>query len=218
MLCTLLHHQFFFSLQSARTGHLRQVRLLHRYHHCYKLTEITVGHYEEKNGQYTLELTAKPEDVSYKAFPGADTGQMRVDITVGFSSTVFGSFSQCLLLDFGRKPYLVQRMNVDVCGEELSGQLDAIRQEVGEGHQRWDESSVELVRVVPTDHVAQQRDKLCKMYSVPAKVHNIVSAQLLTGSTDKRYYQRTMHQLLFIEEAYMRQKIARWVAMNDRDS
>ena len=144
---------------------------------------------------------------------------MRVDITVGFSSTVFGSFSQCLLLDFGRKPYLVQRLNVDVCGKELSVQLDAIREEVGEGHQRWDESSVELVRVLPTDPIAQQRDKLCKMYSVPAKAHNIVSAQVLMGSSDKMHYQRTMHQLLFMEEAYMRQKIARWVAiaMKDRD-
>ena len=196
---------------------MRQVRLLHRYHHCYKLTEITVGRCEEKSGQYTLELTAKPEDVSHKAFPRAATGQMRVDITVGFSSTVFGSFSQCLLLDFGRKPYLVQRLNVDVCGEDLSVQLDAIREEVGEGHQRWNESSVELVRVVPTDPIAQQRDKLCRMYSVPAKAHNIVSAQVLTGSSDEMHYKCTMHQLLFIEETYMRRKIARWVTVNDRD-
>lgn len=54
-----------------------------------------------------------------------------VQLKVDFESTIFGSFAQCLLFDFGRDAFLVQRMNVDVQGSrEALDELKQIRNDI----------------------------------------------------------------------------------------
>ena len=198
-------------LQTTEIGQLRQVLLLHRYHHCYKLTEVRVGHYEDKASfeLYVLDYTAKLDQLSYKAPSFRIQGRAKIDVTVGFSSSIFGSFAQCVLFDFGKKPYLVQRLNVDVCSKDVSDKLLAARHEVGQQHQMWDENSTKVIRFVSTSSEAVQREQILKRYSLPKRQENVVSAQVMTGEALRINYKRVMHQLLFIEETYMRQQIGR---------
>ena len=156
-----------------------------------------------------MDDTAKPDQLSYKAPSYRIQGRAKIDVTVGFSSSIFGSFAQCVLFDFGKKPYLVQRLNVDVCSKDVSEKLFAARHELGQQHQMWDENSMKVIRFVSTSSEAVQREQLLKRYSLPKRQENVVSAQVMTGEAERINYKRVMHQLLFIEETYMRQQIGR---------
>ena len=194
-------------LQPTEIGHLRQVLLQHRNHHCYKLTEIQIGHYEDKESldSYVLDCTEKLDELSYRVQSHNIEGRMKIDVTVTFSTSIFGSFAQCVVFDFGKKPYLVQRLNVNVCGKGDSEELIAARHEVGVQRRMWNENSMKVSKASP----GVQCDQLLKRYSLPERQENIVCTQVRTGEATCDYYKRVMHQLLFIEETYMRQQIGR---------
>ena len=55
-----------------------------------------------------------------------------VQLKITFESTIYGTFAQTVMFDFGRRPYvLVQRLNIDVEGnKEILDALEHIRRDI----------------------------------------------------------------------------------------
>ena len=193
--------------QPDEVGSLPNVFLLHRYHSCYHLSEIRIGCIEEKQGCETYKLlpTAKLEDSWYKS-PSAisQLGRVKVALTVSFESPLYGSFEQLVLFDFGRKPYLMKKLNADVTSESITLPI-APEYLATHTPEIWDERSVKVVRFVHETREALQVEHLSRKYSLPGQVE--ITDELLSPEI----YKDVMHQLLFVEERFMKEEISRYV-------
>ena len=165
--------------------------LLYRYHNCYQLSEIRVCY------------SAKLKAFWYK-LPDVNnfSGLAKVSFTVSFESSLYGSFDQCIVFDFGRKPYLVRRLNVDV----QSGSLPqtSIFSQHATATAVWDERSTDVVRFVHKTGEALQGEHLSRIYSLQ-KQGNITAEELRRDN-----YKTVMHQLLFVEEGFMTNELSRY--------
>ena len=112
---------------------MKTIALLHRYHHHYKIIKVVIGHYPSSGTQpdqyvrcHSIELENE-NTIEYNLPPMPSLQDaVLVQLKLEFESTIFGSFAQCLLFDFGRETFLVQRMNIDVQGS--SDALDELKQ------------------------------------------------------------------------------------------
>ena len=135
---------------------------------------------------------------------------MKVVISVYFETTTSNrTFTQCLRFDFGRKPYLLQGLNVDIASEEALSTLSATRQELKLHSSVWTEGSVDIVPSPETADMSSQDLLLLKEYRLPERIENVVSAQIIDGIMTVENYKRVMHQLLFTEELFMKKAISR---------
>ena len=135
---------------------------------------------------------------------------MKVVISVSFETTTSNrTFTQCLRFDFGRKPYLLQGLNVDIASEEALSTLSATRQELKLHSSVWTEGSVDIVPSPETADMSSQDLLLLKEYRLPERIENVVSAQIIDGIMTVDNYKRVMHQLLFTEELFMKKAISR---------
>ena len=172
-------------------GYLRHVLLLYRYHNCYQLSEIRVCY------------SAKLKGFWYK-LPDVNnfSGLAKVSFTVSFESSLYGSFDQCIVFDFGTKPYLVRRLNVDVQSESPP-QISIVSQHVT-ATAIWDEHSMDVVRFVQKTGQALQAEHLSRIYSLQ-KQEKITAKELRRDN-----YKTVMHQLLFVEEGFMTNELSRY--------
>ena len=192
--------------QTYEVGYLEQFLLLHRYHNCYQLPDVQVRCYQETPGyqSYTSGYTAKLNDPWYKSSSrNRPSGRVEVSLTVSFESHLYGSFEQLVLFDFGKKPYLVKKLSTDVMSESLS-QTSIVPKHAGASATAvWDEVSMEVVRFFHGTSEAVQAERLSKMYCLPKKVE--ITAESLSPAV----YKSLMHQLLFVEEGFMKNEISR---------
>ena len=198
---------FYHFFQQDEVGSLKNILLLHRYHSCFHLTEIRVGCFEEKHGSesYKSCYTAKLKDSWYKS-PNTPrmVGRVKLALTVSFESPLYGSFEQLVLFDFGRKPYLVKRLNADVSSGSGTLPIAPVNSATHESA-IWDEMSVEVVRFVHETGEALQAEHLSRKYSLPRQVE--ITEDVLSPKT----YKKMVHQLLFVEERFMKEEISRYV-------
>ena len=192
--------------QPDEVGSLQNVFLLHRYHSYYLLSEIRVSCIEEKHGSETYKLlyTTKLEDSWYKS-PSSKrlVGRVRVAITVSFESPLYGSFEQLVVFDFGRKPYLLKKLNADVTSEPMT-LPSAPEHLASHAPAIWNERSVEVVRFIHATREALQAEHLSRKYGLPTLD---ITDELLSP----KIYKSVMHQLLFLEERFMKEQISRYV-------
>ena len=192
--------------QTHEVGYLERVLLLHRYHNCYQLSDIRVRCYQDTPGceSYKLCYTAKINDTWYKS-PSTNrpSGRVEVRLTVSFDSRLYGSFEQLVLFDFGKEPYLVKKLNADVMSESLSQTSIASEHAIASTTAVWDEVSMEVVRFVHETSEAVQAEHLSRTYCLPKKVE--ITAETLSPVV----YKSLMHQLLFVEEGFMKHEISR---------
>ena len=192
--------------QTHEVGYLEQVLLLHRYHNCYQLSDVRVRCYQDTPGcqRYKLCYTAKLNDPRYKS-PSTNrpSGRVEVSLTVSFESHLYGSFEQLVLFDFGKKPYLVKKLNADVMSESLSQTSIVPKHATASASAVWDEVSMEVVRFVHGTSEAVQAEHLSRTYGLPRKVE--IEAETLSPAV----YKSLMHQLLFVEEGFMKDEISR---------
>lgn len=135
---------------------------------------------------------------------------MKVAVTVSFETKTFNqTFTQCLKFDFGKKPYLLQGLNVDIASEEALNTISATRQNLKLDSSMWTAGSVDLVPFPETAEMSAQDMSLLKKYELPERIENVVSAQILDGKINVENYKRVMHQLLFTEELFMKKAISR---------
>ena len=172
-------------------GYLRHVLLLYRYHNCYQLSEIGVCY------------SAKLKGFWYK-LPDVDNVSRlaKVSLTVSFESSLYGSFDQCIVFDFGTKPYLVRRLNVDVQSESPP-QISIVSKHVT-ATAIWDEHSMDVVRFVQKTGQALQAEHSSRIYSLQ-KQGKITAKELRRDN-----YKTVMHQLLFVEEGFMTNELSRY--------
>ena len=156
-----------------------------------------------------------PEDKWLYKLPsssGIDTkgGQMKVVVSVSFETIASNqTFTQCLRFDFGRKPHLLQGLNVDIASEEALDTLSATRQELKLHSSVWTEGSVKIIPSPETTGLSSQDMLLLKKYKLPERIENVISAQIIDGNMKVEDYKRVMHQLLFTEELFMKKAISR---------
>lgn len=137
-------------------------------------------------------------------------GQMKVAVSVSFETTTSNrTFTQCLRFDFGKKPYLLQGLNVDIASEEALSTLSTTRQELKLHSSVWTEGSVDIVPSPENPNMSPQDLLLLKEYKLPERIENVVSAQIIDGNMTVDIYKRVMHQLLFTEELFMKKAISR---------
>ena len=128
---------------------------------------------------------------------------MEVSVTISFESSLYGSFDQCVVFDFGKTPYLVRRLNAEVRSESLS--RTAIVSQHVTVSAIWDERCVDVVNFDHKTGETLKEEQLSRMYSIPKKV-NITADELRRDN-----YKAVMHQLLFMEEGFMKNEILRYL-------
>lgn len=138
-------------------------------------------------------------------------GICEVEITVTFSTLVFGSFAQVLVLDFGKESSpLAVKMNIEVGSQEFLQDFHEDKSELALEWAPWDDGSRKIIKFEPKQPTVFNDDPLMEKYKLP-KAEDIVPCPLLDQSQglSPRNYVAVMHQLLFVEEVYIRKQIAR---------
>ena len=188
---------------------LKQIDLLHRYHDCYQLAKVNVFICDAEV------LSRVPTERWLYRLPGwieRETGQMKVEVSVSFqtaASTADRTFTQCLQFDFGKKPYLLQGLNVDIGSKEALDTISMAREKLKLDSGVWTEGSAEVVASLVTTSESCQDRVLQQRYKLPVRIENVVSAQVMEVNITAQNYQRVMHQLLFTEELFMKKAISR---------
>ena len=135
---------------------------------------------------------------------------MKVVVYVSFGTTMSNrTYTQCLRFDFGRKPYLLQGLNVDIASEEALSSLSGARQELKLHSSVWTEGSVDIIPSPETTEMSSEDLLLLKEYKLPERIENVISAQIIDGNMTVDNYKRVMHQLLFTEQLFMKKAISR---------
>ena len=138
-------------------------------------------------------------------------GSCEVEIKVSFSTLVFGSFAQVLVLDFGKESSpLGVKMNIEVGSQEFLEEFGEEKSKLDLDWTLWDDGSREIVKFEPKRPAVFNNDKLIDKYKLP-KAEDIVPCPLLdkTQGLSPKNYKDVMHQLLFVEEFYIRKQISR---------
>ena len=73
----------------------------------------------------------------------------------------------------------------------------------------WDDGSFEVVGMEPNSNLTLNDKLLKNTYKLPKRLENVVSAQILKGELNRDNYKRSLHQLLFAEEMFMRKQLSR---------
>ena len=94
----------------------------------------------------------------------------------------------------------MQKLNADVHSESLSQSTIVSQHAIATAI--WDESSVEVVRFIRGTDEALQGEHLSRTYSLPKQV------DITDNELNRDNYKRIMHQLLFVEEGFMKDEIA----------
>ena len=199
----------FLFYQISEVGKLCEIDLLHRYHKCYRLTKI-IGFLN--NVEIFSEVPKERWSYILPSCSLNDTneGQVKVVVSVSFETTTSNqTFTQCLRFDFGKKPFLLQGLNVDVASEKALDTLSATRQELRLHSSVWTEGSLDIVPWPEANDMSSQDLLLLKEYKLPERIENVISAQILNGNMTVNNYKRVMHQLLFTEELFRKKEISR---------
>ena len=148
----------------------------------------------------------------YPVKPGLQEshGSCEIKIVVSFSTLVFGYFAQVLVLDFGREKHLALRMSVEVGSQKFLQEFSEAKVNLTLDWPLWDDGSRDIIKFEPKRPPIFNNEHLVAKYKLP-KREDIVPSTLLDGSKglSKDNYKDVMHQLLFVEEFYIRQQFAR---------
>ena len=159
--------------------------------------------YDRKLKEKAKEDIKKREEL-FSSEMASNVKHVKAALAVSFESSLYGGFEQLVLFDFGRKPYLVKKLNADVTSE--SNTLPIAREHLAsQAPAIWDERSVEVVRFNQATREALQAEHLLRKYSLPRQLE--IADEFLSP----KIYKSVMHQLLFVEERFMKEEISRYV-------
>lgn len=133
-----------------------------------------------------------------------------VEVVVSFSAHVFGYFSQVLVLDFGKEKHLAVKMSIEVGSQKFLQEFGEAKTNLTLDWPLWDDGSRKIVKFEAKRPSVFNNEHLVAKYKLP-KREDIVPSTLLDGSKglSKENYKDVMHQLLFVEEFYIREQFAR---------
>ena len=133
-----------------------------------------------------------------------------MEIVVSFSTLVFGSFKQFVVFDFGKETHLAVRMYIEIGSQEFLQEFSEEKAKLVLEGPLWDDGSRKIISFGHKTPSVFNNDCLTAKYKLP-RPDDIVPSPLLDGSQglSKENYLDVMHQLLFVEELYIRKKVAR---------
>ncbi|KAJ7378398.1 hypothetical protein OS493_023654 [Desmophyllum pertusum] len=200
--------------ESSITGHLQDVVLLWQHPKCYTLSSFrfkcTVG--DPINP--IMEVGDSKELIDELHYPvtsclHALQGSCEVEIVVAFSTLVFGSFRQFVVFDFGKETHLAFEMSIEIGSQEFLQEFSEERTKLALLGPLWDDGSRKIIPFGRAAPSVFNDDYLTVKYKLP-RSEDIVPSPLLEGSQglSKENYIDVMHQLLFVEEFYIRKQVA----------
>ncbi|KAJ7378405.1 helicase [Desmophyllum pertusum] len=200
--------------ESSITGHLQDVVLLWQHPKCYTLSSFrfkcTVG--DPINP--IMEVGDSKELIDELHYPvtsclHALQGRCEVEIVVAFSTLVFGSFRQFVVFDFGKETHLAFEMSIEIGSQEFLQEFSEEKTKLALLGPLWDDGSRKIIPFGRAAPSVFNDDYLTVKYKLP-RSEDIVPSPLLEGSQglSKENYIDVMHQLLFVEEFYIRKQVA----------
>lgn len=176
------------------------------------VTETTIGHNQQKPTKTWSQDLTKDKLLHYNpsnSVLGHLGSALEMTVVVEFHCSVFASFAQCLLFDFGGEPLLKKDFNIDVLSKGMEStirQLTSVREELSQVNSNIDEN-----RIIRMER-DEEENKLVASYSLPKDAERIVSAQMVDQcAITPDHYVQVMHQLLYAEEAHMKTQLMRLV-------
>lgn len=119
-------------------------------------------------------------------------------IEVGFQASMYATFVQTLVFDFGGYPVLIRNFSVDMVPPDMLSSIEHTRRLVVTGKARWSPTTVDLVPY--TERRSAKAQSLFGMYPVP-ELETFQLTQAVIGDTlTRENYKARMHELLYIEE------------------
>ena len=191
--------------------------LLPQHHRCYALSSVNFNCAVADADATPTAL--KPPDSEelpdmfhhpVKTYLHESHGICEVEVVVLFSTRVFGYFSQVLVLDFGKEKHLAVKMSIEVGSQKFLEEFGEAKTNLTLDWPLWDDGSRKIVKFEPKRRSVFNNEHLVAKYKLP-KREDIVPSTLLDGckGLSKDNYKDVMHQLLFVEEFYIRQQLAR---------
>ena len=136
-----------------------------------------------------------------------NTGNPCYIVRVNFNGTMFGSFSQWVVFDFGNQPYLVRKLAVEVGAKSSHEKVKSLRQKLQ--FDRWTSENREIVRF-DTKFVDELGEKLKRQYKAPSSSETVVTQHTVATELNRNNYQHKMHNLLELEEIERHKIISRY--------
>lgn len=190
------HHQWIFTITTQKN--LRAVALLqdtHRNH--FSITKICAH-------DKIFHLPNNQEFLNLEKFSNTSPTQYQIVIT--FQTTIFGTFRQSVVFDFGFEPVLVKHLCVDVVPDAEIEKINEIRKEITVSiSERWTNTNSEIVQfhssLVNCGTNQQWETNLKAAYPCP-QIENFVlsNATVSEKKITRNNYRARMHELLIIEE------------------
>lgn len=133
-----------------------------------------------------------------------------MEIVVSFSTLVFGSFRQFVVFDFGKESHLALQMNIEIGSQEFLQEFSEEKAKLVLQGPQWDDGYRKIIAFAHKTPSVFNNEYLTAKYKLP-RPGDIVPSPLLDGSQglSKETYLDIMHQLLFVEEFYIRKKVSR---------
>lgn len=137
-------------------------------------------------------------------------GTCEVNIVLSFSTFVFGNFRQYVVFDFGKELHLGLEMSVEIGSQEFLKEFSEEKTKLALDGPFWDDGYRTIVPFRPKTPSVFGNENLTDLYKLP-RTEDIVPCPLLDESQGlhKDNYRDIMHQLLFVEEFYIRKQVAR---------
>ncbi|XP_078614345.1 putative helicase with zinc finger domain [Branchiostoma floridae x Branchiostoma japonicum] len=149
------------------------------------------------------------EWISHGAQPSISTGFI---VQISFCSNQYGSFNQDIVFDFGQRPFLFCRFNVDVGMETDLDSLKKLRNQFSPLGTSWEDQG-KMVHYIDEANMNEDVDKdlvMMAKYPPPQDPEKFVNLKVSKEDVlDKFNYRKRQHQLLFIEEAEQSEHIRR---------
>ncbi|KAI5695061.1 hypothetical protein M8J75_010231 [Diaphorina citri] len=126
-------------------------------------------------------------------------------IRVSFSTEIYGTFRQSLVVDLGSDPVLVKHLCVDV--------IPIDHELVLSNAERWEPESVSIVKFTSTavNVDSESGSKICALYPPPrAHTFSLTQSTIEERRLTRYNYKPRMHELLYVEEMARYEQVARY--------
>ncbi|XP_045385326.1 helicase with zinc finger domain 2 isoform X3 [Lemur catta] len=163
---------------------------------------------QEPGAHFSLLAPSLPPGRLYAQGERFREAQSPTDFQVGVrvQTTSFGTFKQWVVFDFGRRPVLLQKLELQL-GQVHSPEL---RGRTVPGHseelERWHAGNRHVVPGV--EQTAEQTALLAK-YKVPAQALELTRSSPASGPLSRTNYRQRMQQFLYEEEAAQQRLVAK---------
>ncbi|UYV83673.1 HELZ [Cordylochernes scorpioides] len=118
---------------------------------------------------------------------------------VSFNTSVFGTFRQSVVFDFGTKPILVQKLCVDVVPVEHMEKLQ-VKELLLSTTERWDSTNVLIQPFSKNPHSLTDDDYALLSWFPPPNISKFIVTQSVMEPLTKDNYVPRLHDLLYVEE------------------